>query len=195
VTTAKTTPRARYAQRAGADAVMVLPVSYWKLSEREIFKYFLSIGDAIGIPITRYNNPATSGVDMSPELLMRVFETIDNVSMVKESTGDLFRMQRSDELTGGRLRFYNASNPLVLNALQAGATGSCTVGAVSATAALHRLVWSGTRERNINSASHLRRDQAAAGVQRSGWPGHHGEGWPTALGRPRGGSASAIATA
>jgi 4-hydroxy-tetrahydrodipicolinate synthase len=35
-------------------------------------------------------------------------------------------MQRSDELTGGRLQFYNGSNPLVLNALQAGVTGSCT---------------------------------------------------------------------
>ena len=126
VTTAKTTRRAQYAQRAGADAVMVLPVSYWKLSEREILQHFLSIGDAIGIPIMMYNNPATSGVDMSPELLVRMFETVDNVSMVKESTGDLSRMRRIDELSGGRLPFYNGSNPLVFNALQAGATGWCT---------------------------------------------------------------------
>ena len=55
-----------------------------------------------------------------------MFETIDNVSMVKESTGDLSRMRRIDELSGGRLPFYNGSNPLVLNALQAGATGWCT---------------------------------------------------------------------
>ena len=55
-----------------------------------------------------------------------MFETIDNVSMVKESTGDLSRMQRIDQLSGGRLPFYNGSNPLVLNALQAGATGWCT---------------------------------------------------------------------
>jgi len=82
---------------------MVLPVSYWKLSEREIFKHSLSIGDAIGIPIMMYSNPAPDGVDMSPELLMRMFETIDNVTMVKESTGDLFRMQPIDELSGGRL--------------------------------------------------------------------------------------------
>ena len=94
---------------------MVLPVSYWKLSEREILQHFLSIGDAIGIPIMMYNNPATSGVDMSPELLVRMFETVDNVSMVKESTGDLSRMRRIDELSGGRLLFYNGSNPLVFN--------------------------------------------------------------------------------
>lgn len=124
LTTAKTTRRAQYAQHAGADAVMILPVSYWKLSEREILQHFLSIGQAIGIPIMMYNNPAASGVDMSPELLVRMFDTIDNIFMVKGSAGDLSRMQRIDKLSGGRLPFYNGSNPLVLDALRAGAAVS-----------------------------------------------------------------------
>ncbi|GLE51916.1 hypothetical protein ATCCBAA256_14910 [Mycobacterium montefiorense] len=126
MTTAKTIRRAEYAQQAGADAVMILPVSYWKLTEREIVAHYRSIGDAISIPIMAYNNPATSGVDMPPELLVKMFETIDNVTMVKESTGDLTRMQRITELSGGRLPFYNGSNPLVLEALKAGASGWCT---------------------------------------------------------------------
>lgn len=126
VTTAKTIRRATYAQQAGADAVMILPVSYWKLTEREIIQHYRSIGDAIDIPIMAYNNPATSGVDMSPELLVKMFETIDNVKMVKESTGDLTRMRRITELSGGRLPFYNGSNPLVLDALKGGASGWCT---------------------------------------------------------------------
>lgn len=126
VTTAKTIRRATYAQQAGADAVMILPVSYWKLTEREIFQHYRSISDAISIPIMAYNNPATSGVDMPPELLVRMFESIDNVTMVKESTGDLTRMQRIAELSGNRLPFYNGSNPLVLDALKAGASGWCT---------------------------------------------------------------------
>lgn len=126
VTTARTVRRARYAQQAGADAVMILPVSYWKLTEREIVRHYASVGDAIGIPIMAYNNPATSGVDMRPELLVSMFETIDNVTMVKESTGDLSRMQRIAKLSGGRLPFYNGSNPLVHDALCAGAHGWCT---------------------------------------------------------------------
>jgi 4-hydroxy-tetrahydrodipicolinate synthase len=126
LTTAKTIRRAQYAQQAGADAVMILPVSYWKLSEREIVQHYVSIGEAIGIPIMAYNNPATSGIDMSPELLVRMFETIDNLTMVKESTGDLSRMQRIAELSDGQLPFYNGSNPLVLDALRAGAAGWCT---------------------------------------------------------------------
>ncbi|MDI3315141.1 MAG: dihydrodipicolinate synthase family protein [Mycobacterium sp.] len=126
LTSAKTIRRARYAQRAGADAVQVIPVSYWKLTEREIIGHYARVAAAIDIPIMAYNNPATSGVDMSPELLVRMFESIDNLTMVKESTGELSRMQRIAELSGGRLPFYNGSNPLVLAALRAGAAGWCT---------------------------------------------------------------------
>jgi len=126
LTTANTIRRARYAEQAGADAVMILPVSYWKLSDREIAQHYRSIGESIGIPIMAYNNPATSGVDMSPELLVTMFDNIDNVTMVKESTGDLTRMRRIAELSGGELPFYNGSNPLVLDALKVGASGWCT---------------------------------------------------------------------
>ena len=126
LTTANTIRRARYAQQAGADAVMVLPISYWKLGEREIFQHYAGISAAVDLPIMVYNNPATSGIDMAPELLVRMFNDIDNVRMVKESTGDLTRMLRIKELSGGTLPFYNGSNPLVLDALLAGASGWCT---------------------------------------------------------------------
>ncbi|OBB18837.1 dihydrodipicolinate synthase family protein [Mycolicibacterium setense] len=126
LTTANTIRRAQYAERAGADAVMVLPISYWKLSEREIGQHYAAIGAAIGIPIMVYNNPATSGIDMQPELLVQMFEDIDNVTMVKESTGDLSRMHRIAELSDGQLPFYNGNNPLALKAFNAGAKGWCT---------------------------------------------------------------------
>lgn len=47
---------------------MILPASRLEAFGREIFKHFLSIGDAIRILIMIFNNPATNGGDMSPEL-------------------------------------------------------------------------------------------------------------------------------
>ncbi|MBF6376385.1 dihydrodipicolinate synthase family protein [Nocardia farcinica] len=129
LTTATTIRRAQYAERAGADAVMVLPVSYWKLSDREVVQHYRSVADAIGLPLMAYNNPATSGIDMSPELLVSMFRDIDNLTMVKESTGDLGRMLAIRELSEGELPYYNGSNPLVLDALVNGATGWCTAAA------------------------------------------------------------------
>jgi 4-hydroxy-tetrahydrodipicolinate synthase len=126
LTTTGTVARAAYAQEAGATAAMVIPVSYWPLNEREIVRHYTAVSDAISIPIMAYNNPATSGIDMPPTLLNNMFESIENVTMVKESTGDIQRMLDLKELSSGALPFYNGSNPLVLEALLAGASGWCT---------------------------------------------------------------------
>lgn len=126
LTTHNAVRRAKFAERSGADAVMVLPMAYWKLSEQEIFHHYVQIAKAISIPIMVYNNPATSGVDMSPELMVKMFREIDNVTMVKESTGDIQRMHRLYQLAEGNLPFFNGSNPLALEAFAAGAMGWCT---------------------------------------------------------------------
>jgi len=129
LTTAKAMRRARFAEAKGADAVMVLPTSYWKLSEAEILAHYQAIGDSIGVPIMLYNNPATSGTDMSVELILRIFHAVENVTMVKESTGDIQRMHKLQLLGEGQVPFYNGCNPLALEAFAAGAKGWCTAAA------------------------------------------------------------------
>ncbi|MBC3456581.1 dihydrodipicolinate synthase family protein [Pseudomonas mosselii] len=129
LTTAGAVRRARFAQKHGADAVMVLPAAYWKLSEAEILQHYRAIGAAIDIPIMLYNNPATSGTDMPVELILRIVREVDNVTMVKESTGDIQRMHKLHLLGEGQVPFYNGCNPLALEAFVAGATGWCTAAA------------------------------------------------------------------
>lgn len=126
ITTEGALSRAKIAESLGADAVMVLPVSYWKLSEEEIFEHYATIAKGISLPVMVYNNPATSGIDMTPELICRMFRSIDNITMVKESTGDIQRMHKIATLAQGDLPFYNGSNPLALEAFAAGASGWCT---------------------------------------------------------------------
>lgn len=72
-----------------------------------------------------YNNPATGGIDMSPALLKKLLQ-IPNVTMIKESTGDVQRMHYLKRELGDDVAFYNGSNPLALAAFAAGATGWCT---------------------------------------------------------------------
>lgn len=126
LTTEQAINKARFAAQIGADAIMVIPVSYWKLTDEEIFSYYEAIAATVPLPIMIYNNPATSGVDMSPELIVKMFKEIPNITMVKESTGDIQRMHKIHQLSAGELPFYNGSNPLALEALCAGASGWCT---------------------------------------------------------------------
>lgn len=125
LTTERTIYHAQFAEKAGATAVMIIPMSYWKLSDQEIIKHYDSVASKISIPIMVYNNPSTSGVDMSPNLLKRLLE-IPNVTMVKESSGDVQRMHYLRRELGEDVAFYNGSNPLALAAFSAGANGWCT---------------------------------------------------------------------
>ncbi|WNI37514.1 dihydrodipicolinate synthase family protein [Chryseobacterium sp. SG20098] len=125
LTTEKTIRHAQFAEKAGADAVMIIPMSYWKLTDDEIVAHYDAVARKISIPIMAYNNPATSGVDMSPALLKRLLE-IPNVTMIKESTGDIQRMHYLRRELGEEVAFYNGSNPLALAAFSAGARGWCT---------------------------------------------------------------------
>jgi 4-hydroxy-tetrahydrodipicolinate synthase len=125
LTTERTIYHAKFAEKAGADAVMIIPMSYWKLTDNEIVQHYDAVAKQISIPIMAYNNPATGGVDMSPTLLKRLLE-IPNVTMIKESTGDVQRMHYLRKALGEDVAFYNGSNPLALAAFAAGATGWCT---------------------------------------------------------------------
>lgn len=125
LTTEKTVYHAQFAEKAGASAVMIIPMSYWKLTDDEIVSHYDAVASKISIPIMAYNNPVTSGVDMSPALLKRLLE-IPNVTMIKESTGDVQRMHTLKKELGEEVAFYNGSNPLALAAFAAGANGWCT---------------------------------------------------------------------
>ncbi|MDH0029770.1 MULTISPECIES: dihydrodipicolinate synthase family protein [unclassified Acinetobacter] len=127
LTTAMAIQKAKKAEELGADVIMVIPVSYWKLTDQEVYEYYQQIAASTKLPIMVYNNPATSGIDMSPELIVKMFQNIDNICMVKDSTGDIQRMHKFHELSNGQLPFYNGCNPLALEAFCAGASGWCTV--------------------------------------------------------------------
>jgi 4-hydroxy-tetrahydrodipicolinate synthase len=125
LTTERVVHHARFAEKMGAAAVMVIPMSYWKLTEEEILKHYNTVASAISLPIMAYNNPATGGLDMAPEFLAKLLK-IPNVTMIKESTGDVNRLHRLVQAAGEDVAFYNGSNPLALDAFIAGARGWCT---------------------------------------------------------------------
>jgi len=126
LTTKKAVDRAMYAFEIGAQAIMVSPFSYYRLTEDEIYDHYAAISAATSLSIMIYNNPATCGVDMSPEFMLSMVENIDNATMIKVSTGNLQRMRTLHRLSKGSVPFFNGCNYIALDALNAGAVGWCT---------------------------------------------------------------------
>lgn len=150
LTTEETIQDAEYAERMGAQAVMIIPMSYWKLTDAEIYNHYQAVANKISLPIMAYNNPATSGVDMSPALLKRLLE-IPNVTMIKESTGDIQRMHYLKNQLGDKVAFFNGSNPLALGAFVAGAAGWCTA-AHNLIPTLNTALYQNIQDKNLEQA-------------------------------------------
>ncbi|MBB1385276.1 dihydrodipicolinate synthase family protein [Pseudoalteromonas sp. SG45-5] len=126
LTTEQALKRATYAHSIGADVIMLSPFSYYKLNDDEIYAHYQSVSDATPLPIMIYNNPATCGVDMSPQFMLKMVNNIKNAVMIKESTGDIQRMHKIYKLSNGEVPFFNGCNHMALEALNAGAVGWCT---------------------------------------------------------------------
>jgi 4-hydroxy-tetrahydrodipicolinate synthase len=80
-----------YAEKAGADGVLIVTPYYNKPTQEGLYQHFKAINDAIKIPIVIYNIPARSIVDMSVATMARCFKDLKNVVGVKDATANLAR--------------------------------------------------------------------------------------------------------
>ena len=113
---------ARAAQRAGARGLMCTPPSSYRADEREIAAFFTSVAAATGLPLMVYNNPSVTHNDMEPRLIASLSE-VDNVSAVKETSGDCRRIAEILDLTDGAMQVLVGGDDWALEGMAAGATG------------------------------------------------------------------------
>ena len=95
----------RRAESLGADGVMIIPPFYSTPTEDELFHHYSMIGDAIGLPIMLYNNPATANVDLVPRIVARL-SSIPNCRYIKESTLEVTRVRDIIRLCGERMTVF-----------------------------------------------------------------------------------------
>jgi 4-hydroxy-tetrahydrodipicolinate synthase len=89
----------QHAEKAGADAVLVVTPYYNKPTQEGMYQHFKAINDAIGIPIIIYNIPARSVVDMSVDTMTRLFE-LKNIAGVKDATANVLRVSQQRAAMG-----------------------------------------------------------------------------------------------
>lgn len=91
---------AQHAEKAGADAVLVVTPYYNKPNQAGLKAHYKAIDDAIGIPIIIYNIPGRSVIDMTPETMADLYKDCKNVVGVKDATANLATASRQRHLCG-----------------------------------------------------------------------------------------------
>lgn len=111
---------AEKAKDAGAQAVMALPPNAYPADERAILQHFEMIA-SVGLPVTAYNNPIDTKVDLKPELLAKLSRE-GFVVGVKEFSGDVRRCYAVSELAP-ELDLMIGTDDTLLEVAIAGAKG------------------------------------------------------------------------
>lgn len=101
----------KWAQRAGADALMVLPPYMVKPDGKRMIEYFAAIAKAVDIPIMLQDAPIASGVSIPVSTMVKLAKEYDNISYVKvEAPPTTVKITEVIEQSEGRLTVFGGLN-------------------------------------------------------------------------------------
>jgi 4-hydroxy-tetrahydrodipicolinate synthase len=115
-----------HAEKAGADAVLVVTPYYNKPTQEGMYQHFKAVNDAVGIPIIIYNIPPRSVVDMSVETMARLYE-LKNIAGVKDATANLGRVSQQRHAMGPDFIQLSGEDMTALSYMAAGGHGCISV--------------------------------------------------------------------
>lgn len=129
----------REAVDAGADGVMILPPSYFKLTAREIVRFFTAVDAAIEAPFLVYNNPGTARMDIPADAIAQI-AGLERFAGLKEANPNPRRFYDLVERFGAEFPIVAASEPCLFEMLAIGSPGCLTATAAFAPELLADLV-------------------------------------------------------
>ena len=117
---------AQHAEKAGADAVLVVTPYYNKPTQEGLYQHFKAINGAIGIPIIIYNIPPRSVIDMSVETMKRLWE-LKNIAGVKDATANVVRVSQQRAAMGPEFNQLSGEDATALGFMAHGGHGCISV--------------------------------------------------------------------
>jgi len=116
----------QHAEKAGADAVLVVTPYYNKPTQEGLYQHYKALNDAIGIPIIIYNIPIRSVIDMSVDTMKRLFE-LKNIAGVKDATANVVRVSQQRAAMGEGFNQLSGEDATVLGFMAHGGHGCISV--------------------------------------------------------------------
>lgn len=116
----------QYAEKAGADAVLVVTPYYNKCTQKGLIQHYTAIADAIHIPIILYDVPSRTGVGIKTETYVALSKH-PNIAAVKEANGDLSAILRLRAAVGDDLVVYSGNDDQIVPILSLGGQGVISV--------------------------------------------------------------------
>lgn len=114
------------AEKAGADALLVVSPYYNKATPEGLYLHYRAIAEAVQIPIILYNVPSRTGVDIPVSVYKRLSE-IPNIAGVKEASTDIVKIARIRAACPSDFAVWSGNDDQAVPAMSVGAQGVISV--------------------------------------------------------------------
>ncbi len=116
------------AEKAGADALLVVTPYYNKATQKGLYEHFKIVADSVKIPVILYNIPGrTGGVNILPETVVRLCTEVENIVGVKDATGNISQVAKMMALADGKVDLYSGNDDQIVPMLSLGGKGVISV--------------------------------------------------------------------
>jgi 4-hydroxy-tetrahydrodipicolinate synthase len=125
--TRKTIEKIMSAERAGADALLIVTPYYNKPTQAGLFAHYSAAAAATSLPIMLYSVPGRCGVEIAAETCAALMKAHANIIAIKEAGGTPSRVTQLRQACGDRLIIHSGDDGLTLPFLSLGAAGVTSV--------------------------------------------------------------------
>ena len=130
----------RRAAEMGADAALLVTPYYNKPTQEGLYRHYMTIADAVGIPQILYNVPGRTAVDMAVETTARLAGH-ENIVGLKEAADDSAeRVAPLRQLCGDAFALYSGNDDSGRRFVLNGGNGVISVTANVAPRLMHRMI-------------------------------------------------------
>ncbi|HXG37569.1 MAG TPA: 4-hydroxy-tetrahydrodipicolinate synthase [Bacteroidota bacterium] len=113
----------KFAQKVGADAVLLITPYYVRPSQEGLFRHFKSVADSLEIPVILYNIPGRSAINLEIDTVARLRESCKNIIGIKEANHDFSHITRLLGKLGRDFLVYSGIELLCFPVLAIGGAG------------------------------------------------------------------------
>lgn len=116
----------QYAEKVGADGLLLVTPYYNKCTQKGLVKHFTAIADSVDIPVVLYDVPSRTGVGIKLETYVELAKH-PRIVAVKEANGDLSAIARLRHACGDSLTVYSGNDDQIVPILSLGGQGVISV--------------------------------------------------------------------
>lgn len=113
------------AQRMGADGLLLVTPYYNKTSQRGLVAHYTKVAASTDLPMILYNVPSRTGVNILPETMAELYNTLDTVVGLKQANGDLSSVAKLAALCD--VPIYSGNDDQIVPILSLGGKGVISV--------------------------------------------------------------------